>query len=1334
MMLQAQGSKTVNCTAGNLSSILSVDERNTITSLAITGTINVRDFITMRDFMPLLAELDLSGVSVVAYNGVGTSHYTNSYPADAIPECAFFRDEQYGKTSLTLVKLPESLTSIGNRAFQKCIGLKTIVFPSSCSSIGADSFRSCSGFTTVSIPSTLTLIGDRAFSGCSGLIDVDNGNSSYSSIDGVLFNKEKTTLIQCTISKTGAFIIPSSVITIGQNAFNECELLTSANLPSTITSIGNNAFSWCTGLITVNLPQSLSYIGRMAFYNCTNLDGTLTIPIGVGSIEFGTFYDCLNLDVVNIPSSVIKIDDISFDKFGGIFNVDEGNPTYSSDDGILFNKTKTFLIQCGTSRQESYKIPSSVTVIGGSAFYRCQYLTGVTIPTSVTTIGASAFRGCRSMLGSIVIPYDVTSIGDNAFADCSGLSSIYSYTTVPVDIFPHSVFYNVNKSSCTLYVPKGSKPAYQSAVDWKEFENIIEMPGFLISSASIKVDPDQGSQASLYMIADIAWTAISDQSWLNVSPDSGNDNTVLIFTAEANPTYNIRSANVTISAQGLKSRTISIVQTFTPQSTITKLYDFDCQLPYSFSNLFSYGTQLVYDGTYLYGIMHNGSDFDMNNKLIRIKPDGSNFEVMYSFDFKGEVFLTLSENVLFGTVNVSTYNSTNNILFKINTNGSNYSKITFPEAQYLASNSSKFFVSNQVIYGSLIDKTTYYNILFKVNTDGSGYSVIYSSYAYLFDNIILLGNTIIGDNHGWIIKVNIDGSGFFDFNISSDIPVIVDNNVIYGIKNAYEGTDGYIFKVNTDGTDFTKIKTLTYSDFGSSSTGALSIVGNTLYGMTEDNAGIFKINTDGSGFAKIQFVPQFGQYLKSPALTLVGSELFGFTSGDGLSSEIFKFNTLNDTFSKVFKFGTSASGMLPKSTLVESDNFLYGNTYSGGSYDMGTLFRINKDGSGFTKLFDFKENETGVRPIGQLTLAGNTLYGTTAGTDRMDYGGIFKINLDGTGFTVLHKFDETNGSPNGSLVLHKGSLYGITSGDRFQINRIIYKINIDGTGFTIMSDNDDIDRGIDPSNGIVISDDDVIYGIEGLNYDAVFLVNTDGTGLRKIFEMNNESGNFSYCKPLLMNDELFITTSEGGVNGFGTIFKIKTDGTGFTVLYNFEGIDDDPNSWGFRNNSLQYYDGTLYGTATGDGMNNHGYLYKINTDGTGFTKLSDFNGEFGSVPYLCDLIIDNNQDIYSMTTFGGKYSGGIIYKYSLDKTSSENYLNNEKTLVRVFPNPVKTGFRINGIKGIATIWLTDINGKLLLSKDVENNEYISARSLPTGVYILRINSKAGMFVKKLVKE
>jgi Leucine-rich repeat (LRR) protein len=428
--LFAQVTKTVNLTtAGTLSTILTSDELNTVTTLTIIGNIDARDFKTMRDKMPLLAVLDLGSVTIAAYNGTeGTSPYSNGYPANAIPDYAFFNQgTNKGKTSLISVVLPSLVPSIGSYAFSGCTGL-----------------------TTVAIPSSVTSIGEGAFLNCTGLITVDSNNPNYSSIDGVLFNKTKSSLIQCPISKIGSFTIPSSVTSIRAGAFSDCTGLTTVAIPSSVTSIGYMAFAGCSGLTTVAIPSSVTSIGNYAFVSCSGLT-TVTIPFSVTSIGNWAFSYC-----------------------SGLITVDSNNPNYSSIDGVLYNKTQTSLINCPISKIGSYTIPSSVTSIGVYAFLSCTRLTSVAIPSSVTSIGNSAFAEC-SGLTTVTMPSSLTSIGSEAFGYCWALTSITTSRLTPLDLSSSSyVFYQVNTTTCTLNVPLGSKSAYQAAQQWKDFTNIVE--------------------------------------------------------------------------------------------------------------------------------------------------------------------------------------------------------------------------------------------------------------------------------------------------------------------------------------------------------------------------------------------------------------------------------------------------------------------------------------------------------------------------------------------------------------------------------------------------------------------------------------------------------------------------------------------------------------------------------------------------------------------------------------------------------------------------------------------------------------------------------------------
>jgi hypothetical protein len=385
---------------------------------------------------------------------------------------------------LTSVTLPGSVTSIDKLAFTGCKRLKGITvdadnasyssvdgvlfdknrttlvqcpvgrtgsytIPAGVTRIGDSAFILCTNLSSVSIGSGVTSIGSWAFAGCDRLkgITVDAGNASYSSVNGVLFDKNQTTLIQYPAGKTGGYTLPAGVTRIGDSAFRCCAGLTSVMIPGSLTSISDEAFGYCIGLTGITIPNSITNIGFRAFYNCTNL-ASITIPVSVTRIGSWAFSGC--------------------DRLKGI-TVDAGNASYSSMDGVLFDKNQTTLIRCPGGKAGGYTLPASVTRIGDSAFSDCAKLTNITISVSVTSIGGWAFSGC-SKLTSITIPKSVTSIWNGAFNRCVNLTSIYFKGNAP-SLGNSKVISDTNKAT-VYYLPgtTGWGPAFGGcpAMFWKK--------------------------------------------------------------------------------------------------------------------------------------------------------------------------------------------------------------------------------------------------------------------------------------------------------------------------------------------------------------------------------------------------------------------------------------------------------------------------------------------------------------------------------------------------------------------------------------------------------------------------------------------------------------------------------------------------------------------------------------------------------------------------------------------------------------------------------------------------------------------------------------------------
>lgn len=211
-------------------------------------------------------------------------------------------------TGLTSITIPSGVTSIGSLAFQNCTGLTSVTITNGITTIGSNAFQNCTGLNTVTIPASVITIGSNAFQSCTGLttIAVDLSNSVYSSMGGVVFDKNQSTLVLYPGGQIGSYTIPNNVTSIGTAAFSSCSGLTGVTIPNSVTSIGSSAFSFCTGLTNVTVPNGVASIGSSAFQGCTGLT-SVTIPDGVTSIISSAFSGCTGLTSVTIPDSITSI-------------------------------------------------------------------------------------------------------------------------------------------------------------------------------------------------------------------------------------------------------------------------------------------------------------------------------------------------------------------------------------------------------------------------------------------------------------------------------------------------------------------------------------------------------------------------------------------------------------------------------------------------------------------------------------------------------------------------------------------------------------------------------------------------------------------------------------------------------------------------------------------------------------------------------------------------------------------------------------------------------------------------------------------------------------------
>lgn len=338
--------------AGTLCDRIKSDLKYKITSLKLSGKLNIDDILYIREMAGCyydtkgskydghLEDLDISDVTLIGTDkDVDVYFYTTTN--GSTPTGGSFSAD---------LRTPQTL---GNGLFAYLPMLRSVILPKKVQAIGFDTFLMCSRLTSVTLPSDLTAIWGYAFSGCTSLHSMQFP-SSLTSINACAFQ-------DCTSLVSLQF--PSGLTSIGHNAFYGCTSLTSLQFPSNLTSIGNSAFAGCKGLTSLQFPSGLTFIGGAAFEDCTSLV-SLQLPSGLTSIGSAAFENCTSLVSLQLPSGLTSIGSAAFAYCSGLTTL---------------------------------QFPSGLTSIGVRAFQNCTGLTSLELPSGLTKIEEGAFWGCSNI-------------------------------------------------------------------------------------------------------------------------------------------------------------------------------------------------------------------------------------------------------------------------------------------------------------------------------------------------------------------------------------------------------------------------------------------------------------------------------------------------------------------------------------------------------------------------------------------------------------------------------------------------------------------------------------------------------------------------------------------------------------------------------------------------------------------------------------------------------------------------------------------------------------------------------------------------------------------------
>ncbi|MEO6003302.1 MAG: MBG domain-containing protein [Opitutus sp.] len=553
------------------------------------------------------------------------------------------------------------------------------------------------------------------------------------------------------------------------------------------------------------------------------------------------------------------------------------------------------------------------------------------------------------------------------------------------------------------------------------------------------------------------------------------------------------------------------------------------------------------------------------------------------------------------------------------------------------------------LYGTTsTDGTNGVGTIFGLNTDGSGFSVLRQLVAATDGGIPYAGLTQGADgrlygvnrsgganNNGTLFALGTDGAGYtvlvnFNNGAGGGIGFAPEGRLIQGADGRLYGTTYFqsfskLFAVNTNGSGYTVLRTLDGATEGYFlHAGLVQAANGRLFGAAAGGGGfgfgtLFSINPDGSSFSVMR-QSDFRSEGESPRGRLLQSsdgKLYGTTYDGGANrvGRLFSMNPDGSNFSVVRDFVPafdSSGGAAPYPGVIEgADGKLYGTVSSAATFGRGSVYRVNRDGTGYVNLHGFTGADGANPDSPVLEGSDGRFFGVTPGT-----GTIFVVASGGTGFATLHTFSGgTEGYNPGPLVeASDGNLYGTTSAQGPNSFGTFYTIQKNGTGFTVLRSFGLVGEPRSPQSELVEGSDGRLYGTSQAggsdNSGTVFAINRDGSGLVVLRSFASTSGSpRAPWGPLVeIRPGVFAgTTSRGGLADFGVVFTIGSTGANFDVLRDLVPATD---GWGQETKLVLGNDGVLYGNAPQGGEYSAGTLFSITLKPT-ITSSTSANGIYG---------------------------------------------------------------------------------------------------------------------------